>query len=91
MAVTGARPETMFVPQTNFLLRPTLGDNVPVPGTGLTLLSLLERKQLETGEQRNEGGGIAIEMRVPAFLGPIDDKGVGGDGPASSVIDVAGW
>ena len=52
---------------------------------------LLERKQLETGEQRYEGGGIAIEMRVPAFLGPIDDKGVRGDGPASSVIDVAGW
>src|ERR1700730_18219830 len=71
-------------------LRPALGDDVPVPGTGLALQLLLQRQQLERGEGRNQGRRIAIEMRVPALLGPVADKGVGGDGAASSVIDVAG-
>src|SRR5208282_1416701 len=62
---------------------------MPVPGTGFALLLLLEGEQLEPGEQRNESGGIAIEMRVPAVLGPVDDKGTGSNGAASSVIDVA--
>src|ERR1700730_16874447 len=70
-------------------LRPALGDDVPVPGTGLALQLLLQRQQLEAGEWRNQGRRIAIEMRVPGFLGPVADKGVGGDGAASSVIDVA--
>src|SRR6266481_9276332 len=70
------------------LLRPAFGDDVPVPGTGFALQLLLERKQLEAGVERNEGRRIAIEMRVRAVLGPVDDKGAGGDGAASSVIAV---
>jgi hypothetical protein len=32
------------------LLRPAFGDDVPVPGTGLALQLLLQRKQLKAGE-----------------------------------------
>jgi hypothetical protein len=32
------------------LLRPALGDDVPVPGAGLALQLLFQRKQLEAGE-----------------------------------------
>src|SRR6266850_5112194 len=67
-------------------LRPAVGDDVPVPGAGLTLELLLQRKQLEAGIERNEGRRIAIEMRMSA-LRPVDDDGVRGDGAASSVID----
>jgi hypothetical protein len=78
----------LLLPHASFLLRPTFGDDVPVPGTGLALLLLLEREHFKAREQRDEGGGVAIEMRVPALLGPIDDKGIRGDGATSSVIDV---
>jgi hypothetical protein len=59
------------------LLRPAFGDDAPMPGAGFALQLLLQRKQLEAGEYRNEGRRIAIEMRVPGFLGPVTDKGVG--------------
>ena len=44
-----------------------------MPGTGFALLLLLQRKQLEAGEQRNERRRIAVEMRMPA-LGSFDAR-----------------
>src|SRR6266478_3331059 len=47
------------------LLRPAFGDDVPVPGTGLALQLLLQRKQLEG--PRNAGTRISIAMRRPSL------------------------
>ena len=43
---------------------------------GYTLHGVHE-EALEAGVERNEGRRIAIEMRVPGFVGSVADKGVG--------------
>ena len=37
----------------------------------------VHEEALEAGVERNEGRRIAIEMRVPGFVGSVADKGVG--------------
>jgi hypothetical protein len=52
------------------------------------MLSLLEGKQLKAGEQRNEGGRIAIVVRMPRSSPRRRQRCQGGGAP-SAVIDVA--
>src|SRR3954452_1214820 len=67
---------------------PTLGEDVPVPGTGSALLLLGQRQKLEAGKECGKARQVAIIVWVRLGV-TAANEGVRGDRPAAAELRIA--
>ena len=67
---------------------PPFGEHVPVPGARSALLLPGERQKLEAGEERGNGGQVAIIVWVCVRVAAADE-GVRGDLRATAELRIA--
>src|SRR5215467_12022720 len=67
---------------------PPFGEDVPVPGARAALLLLGQGQKLEAGEERGQGGQVAIVVWVRLGVAAADE-GIGGDRPAAAELRIA--
>src|SRR5215472_919655 len=61
---------------------------MPVPGARAALLLLGQGQKLEAGEERGQGGQVAIVVWVRLGVAAADE-GIGGDRPAAAELRIA--